>query len=589
MFSVPRVRLYFFKSLESHWSLTGCDYFFTITLMQKVLTAAEMREVDRLSGERYGISSLTLMENAANASAAVIKEKLGGSVQGRSVLIFCGKGNNGGDGAALARILSEAGASVYAVLLGKIDDLKGDALTNFNFLSVYSDNIEAVDEKRKLIFYSCDDPADLRATILLRYGERETCDVIVDAILGTGVTRPLEGLFLEAVKLINKLREENRCKLLISLDLPSGLNADTGEVAGETVKADVTVTFTAPKRANVLQTASRNNGELIVADIGSPPELIEGSPSQLYLAEGSDAKKWLEETKLTAGSYKKNRGHVLLGVGSRNYSGAAVLCANAAVKSGAGLVTAAIPRSIQTAFSERAAPETMSLPLAETENGAISADAVEEFLEFSRKVDMAAVGCGLSSNEASTREFVRKVVEARTTPLLLDADGLNALAPWTLPGSDELPLILTPHQGELLRLLGTEDRSVLSDRVALAREFAKKHHVILILKGERTLIAGPGGKVAVNPTGNEGLGKGGNGDTLTGIIAGCLAQAYAAMDKNISPAAKMEKTFEAVVAALYIAGVAGDIAARQFGMRTMTASNVAESFGEAIKEVENSE
>jgi NAD(P)H-hydrate epimerase len=554
--------------------------------MQKVLTAAEMREVDRLSTENYGIPSLTLMENAANASAAVIKEKLGGSVQDRSFLIFCGKGNNGGDGAALARILSEAGASVYAVLLGRIEDAKGDALTNFNFLKVYNDNVEVVDEKRKLIFYSCDDPADLRETILLRYGDLETCDVIVDAILGTGVTRPLEGLFLAAVKLINKLREENRCKYLISLDLPSGLNADTGEFTGDAVKADVTVTFTSPKAANILPSASRNNGELVIAGIGSPPELIDGSPSQLYLADKSDAKKWLEETRVKAGSYKKNRGHVLLGAGSRNYSGAAVLCANAAVKSGAGLVTAAIPRSIQTSFSERVAPEAMSLPLPETENGAISADAVRGFLEFSRKVDVAAVGCGLSSNEGSTREFVQKAVEGRTTPLLLDADGLNSLSPWALQGSDELPLILTPHKGEMRRLLGQENTSAELDWLDAAREFAAKHHLILVLKGERTLIAEPNGKVAVNPTGNEGLGKGGNGDTLAGIIAGFLAQTYAALDKNISPAAKMEKTFEAVVAALYIAGVAGDIAARRFGMRTMTASDVADCLGDAIKDSE---
>jgi ADP-dependent NAD(P)H-hydrate dehydratase / NAD(P)H-hydrate epimerase len=552
--------------------------------MKKVLTAAEMREVDRLTIENYGIPSLTLMENAACAVFDVIQEKMGGSVTGRSFLIFCGKGNNGGDGAALARLLSEAGAFVYAVLLGKVDDTKDDALHNFNFLSVYNDNLKEADERRKLIFYTCDDPEELRETILRRYEILETCDVIVDAILGTGVTKPLEGLYLEVVRLINHLREQNRCKDLMSVDLPSGLNADRPELIGEAVQADVTVTFTAPKAANVLPPALRQNGELIIADIGSPKELIDDCASRLYLAEESDARKWLEETSLEPGSYKKTRGHVLLGVGSRNYSGAAVLSANGAVKSGAGLVTAAIPRSIQAAFSERVAPEAMSLPLVETENGAFSAEAAQGFLEFSAKVDVAAIGCGLSATE-DTREFVRAVAENRRTPLILDADALNLLSPFALQGSDDLPLILTPHQGEMLRLLGTEDKSLLEDRVAVVREFAAKHHVILVLKGERTLIAGPDGKVVVNPTGNEGLGKGGNGDTLTGLIAGFLAQTYGNLAKDIAPEQKMEKTFAAVVAALYIAGLGGDIAARHHGMRTMTASNVADCLGKAIEKL----
>jgi NAD(P)H-hydrate epimerase len=557
--------------------------------MQKVLTAAEMREVDRLTTEDHNIPSLTLMENAANAVANVIREKLGGSVKGRSILIFCGNGNNGGDGAALARILSESAAGVCAVFLGEMDEVKGDALHTLNLLRVYNDNLEEKDEARYLTFYQCSDALDLRETLLGRYENLEKYDVIVDAILGTGATRPLEGLYLEAVTILQKIREDDRCNLLISVDLPSGLNSDSGNLPENAVKADVTVTFTSPKAANVLPPASENNGELIVADIGSPQVLIDSCESALYLAGNDDIRKWLKDTELTPSSYKKTRGHVLLGVGSGNYSGAAVLCANAAVKSGAGLVTAALPKSIQTAFSERVFPEAMSLPLPETESGAISVEAADEFLKFSEKVNVAAVGCGLSSTEGSTRQFVRKVVENRKTPLILDADGLNSLLPFDLRGSDELPLILTPHQGEMLRLLGTKDDSVLSDpdgRVSLVREFSRKHHVILVLKGERTLIAAPDGKVVINPTGNPGLSKAGNGDTLTGIIAGFLAQTYGSM-KTLLPAQKMEKTFETVVAALYVAGMAADIAAEKFGMRTMTPSNVAECLGEAIKGIEN--
>ena len=566
--------------------MTNCGPFFTIALMQKVLSAAEMREADRLSTEKCGIPSLMLMENAALAAATVIENKLGGSVSGRSILIFCGKGNNGGDGAALARILSEANAFVYVVLLGKIDELKGDALHNFNFLRVYNDNVEAEDERRKLVFFCCDDPEVLRETLLYRYESLETCDVIVDAILGTGVTRPLEGLFLAAVNLINKLREDKRCNILISLDLPTGLQADRADVQGQSVRADITVTFTAPKAANVLPPASRNNGELVIADIGSPQELVDMSPSKLYLAELSDAKKWLEETQLKAGSYKKDRGHVFLGVGSRNYSGAAVLAANAVVASGAGLVTAALPGSIQTSFSERVMPEAMSLPLDETENGAFSVYAAEKFLEFAKKVTVAAVGCGLSSNEETTRQFVREIVQNRKIPMIIDADGLNSLSPFNIKGSNKLPLILTPHKGEFRRLLGTEKILEDPDLPNIARDFAVKHHVILVLKGERTLIAEPGGRVVINPTGNEGLSKGGNGDTLTGMIAGFLAQTYAGMAENILPVEKMEKTFEAVAAALYIAGMAADKAAEKYGMRTMMPSNVTECLGEVIRSVE---
>jgi NAD(P)H-hydrate epimerase len=552
------------------------------TAMQKILTTAEMREVDRLSSEEHGIPSATLMQNAALAAAAVIEERLDGAVSRRSFLIFCGKGNNGGDGAALAWILSEAGARVYAVLLGKVDETKGDARTNFNIISVYNDNLEPEEPRRRLVFYACDDAQKLRDTIMLRYETLETCDMIVDAILGTGVIRPLEGLYLGAVELINELREKNRCETVLAIDLPSGLYGDSAVAPEVSIKADVTVTFTAPKLANVFPPANRGNGNLVIADIGSPQELIDDAASQTFLIGRSDSKNWLDETQIREGSYKKNRGHVLLAVGSRNYNGAAVLAANAAVRSGAGLVTAALPCSIQTAYSERVEPEAMDLPLPETGAGAIAAGAVEKFLEFSKKVTVAAIGCGMSSNEESTRQFVRDVVQDRKVPMVLDADALNSLSPFTIKGSDELPLILTPHKGEFARLLGIEKLAEDADTIALSRDFSVKYNVILVLKGERSLIANPDGRVAINPTGNAGVGKGGNGDTLTGAIAGFMAQTWAQFDETTPASQKIEKTFECVVASMYIAGMAADIAAAKFGMRTMTASNVSESVGEAI-------
>jgi NAD(P)H-hydrate epimerase len=239
-------------------------------------------------------------------------------------------------------------------------------------------------------------------------------------------------------------------------------------------------------------------------------------------------------------------------------------------------VTIAAPESSQTAIASRVLPEVMTRGVAETENGAVSENAFEEINEFIEKnIDAAAIGSGLSSSEESTRKLVRKIVEERKTPLVIDADGLNSLAPCDLQGSDELPLILTPHEGELLTSLGTKDSEVLTDRVKVVRDFAEKHKVILVLKGERVLIGAPDGRVVINPKGNSGLGKAGNGDTLTGVITGFVAQA-AQMKLDI---------FETVLAAVYISSLAGDIAAEKFGKRTMLASDVRDCLGEAFKEI----
>jgi NAD(P)H-hydrate epimerase len=296
------------------------------------------------------------------------------------------------------------------------------------------------------------------------------------------------------------------------------------------------------------------------------------------LAEASDAARWLAATEFSPDSYKYRRGHALLIAGSANYSGAAVLCGDAAIRSGTGLVTIATPESSRASITARVAPEVMVRGVAETEKGAMSADAFEEIDRFaSEKADVIAIGSGMSSEEESTRSFVRAVVERRRTPVVIDADGLNALAPFDLSGSEELPLILTPHQGEFKRLLGAADDP--ADPIAAVSEFASRHHVYVVLKGERPIIGEPGGGVVINPTGNSGLGKAGNGDTLTGIIAGFVAQA-----------AKLEiGTLETVIAAVYLAGLAGDIAEERFGKRVMTATDVRDCLQEAFEFVAGGE
>lgn len=556
--------------------------------MQKVLTAEQMREVDRLTTEKYGIPSIILMENAAHAVARVITEKLGGSVKGKSILVLCGKGNNGGDGAALARILWQDGAFIGFLFFGRVAETKGDARTNFDILkAIDTDVVTSGGVFNKFLVH--EDDEDLLSMLdgMLSSGK---FDLVIDALFGSGLTRELSGYYPEIIQ-----RLENHKPNILSIDLPSGLNADQGNPVGRNVYATTTVTFTAPKPANVIAPGSGFNGELFVANIGSPQELIDDQPSLLFWAEKWDVQHWLQKSEFSSDSYKNKRGHALLITGSKSYSGAAVLCGNAAMRSGVGLVTIATPKSSKDSVASRVLPEVMVKGVAETENGAIAESAFDELNDLLEKADAVAIGSGLAQDE-STKKFVEKVLENRRQPTIVDADALNLLSPFVecvgslhrvsrphvskgldaVDTSQRFPLILTPHEGEFMRLLGTDDKDAIKDRVAAVRDFATTYNVILVLKGERILTGEPGGKVVVNPTGNSGLGKAGNGDTLTGILAGFVAQAT---QFNIG-------IFETVVAAVYVAGMAGDSAERKYGKRVMTASDVRECLVDVFAELE---
>ncbi|HQZ98473.1 MAG TPA: NAD(P)H-hydrate epimerase, partial [Pyrinomonadaceae bacterium] len=367
--------------------------------MQPVLTAAQMREVDRLTTEKYGTPSIILMENAANAVARVITEKLGGSVKMKEILILCGPGNNGGDGAALARMLADAEAAVAVVLLGTLERTKGDARINF-------DRLTALAASSELRFFEAADIED--ASRLLEKHEWDELSCVVDAIFGTGLRSPRDD--------VNKLAASFPDVLHVAVDIQSGLMADRSDVQGTQFRPpDVTVTFTAPKPANILPPASNFNGELVVANIGSPDELVDAQHSQLFLAENADAKAWLDGTSFSHDSYKNQRGHSLVIAGSESYSGAAVLAGNAAMRSGVGLVTVATPSSSKDSVAVRLLPEVMVRGVAETENGAIAEEAFDEIDDLLNKADSIAIGCGLSQSE-STREFVKKVVAERHQP-----------------------------------------------------------------------------------------------------------------------------------------------------------------------------
>jgi len=532
------------------------------------------------------------MQAAAEACLRAIDGHFCGNLTGKKAQILCGPGNNGGDGAALAQELSRLGVKVDVVLFGTVADAKGDARTNFEIvrrMASFEAGSSATEDHRPsaLSFVECNSVSAWEE--LAR--PRRTYDILVDALFGTGLSRPLKGIFLQVIQhlaLSRRARERSSAErpFILSIDIPSGLNADSAEPIGEAVQADLTVTFTAPKIANVLPPASELNGKLVVANIGSPAALVSAAHPNLFVTEENDVREWLVSTRYTRDSFKNLHGHVLVVAGSRGYTGAAVLCGNAAMKSGAGLVTIATPASAQSSVAAAAMPEVMTTALAETDRGAISDEAVDHVLQLASKAAVIAIGPGLSSSDERTRRFVYSLVQRRTTPVVIDADGLNCLArcsqngwPTDLSGSNQTPLILTPHPGEMLRLLGTTDKSILNDRVSVVRDFASKHNLILLLKGTRSLIGAPDGRVFINPTGNAGLGTAGSGDTLTGIIAGFVAQSVATLNDDAD-------VLSATVAALYIGGLAGDLAARKLGMRTMVASDIREHLSEAIRSLD---
>ena len=566
--------------------MTGIDLILIIPSVQPVISASQMREIDRLTTANHQIPSIELMQAAADACFRAIGSHFADNLKDKRGLILCGQGNNGGDGAALAQLLFNADVVVDVVLFGNLEGTHGDARINFEKVKHLSEAASSSPSSSlnpaSISFSEFEEPSSWQQ---FNYRER-TYDVVVDALFGTGLSRPLEGVFSEVVDDLkppapdsNSLPER---PLIVSIDIPSGLNADSAKPIGPAIQADLTVTFTAPKLANVLPPASDLNGKLIVADIGSPRSLIEATNPNLFVNEAGDARDWLVRTRYTPNSFKNTHGHVLVVAGSPGFTGAAVLCGNAAMRSGAGLVTIATPASAQAAVAGQVMAEVMTTALAETDRGAVSDEATEHLRRLASKATVIAVGPGLTSEDERTRRFVYSVVKNRTTPIVIDADGLNCLVldsggwPQDLQGSAKAPLILTPHAGEMLRLLGTADKSVLNDRVAVARDFAVRNQLLLVLKGSRTLLAGPDGRVIINPTGNAGLGTAGSGDTLTGLISGFIAQDAATLGEA-------SDALSATLAALFVGGLAGDLAARKLGMRTMLASDIREHFGEAIR------
>jgi len=556
----------------------------------KILTAQQMREVDRLTVERCGIPYPTLMETAGNRVVEAIIKRYG-PVAGKRVSVFCGKGNNGGDGAVIARLLWLRGAAAVDVwLYGELEETKGEARANFEAIKRLAESdrrvsfLEATTEEgiwlsllphQLLDFLQGKPPAPESGEGLY---EREFGTLpffVIDALLGTGLTRPAEGLYARAIEQINVFKKEDPVNaLVIAVDIPSGLSSDTGQSLGPNVRADLTVSFTAPKIGNVLPPACEANGQLMIASIGTPDWLIEEVGAQLELVEEKRIYDWLNASRRAPDAHKGSVGDVLLIAGSRGKTGAAALSSETVLRAGAGLVTVATARSAQSLLVTQARTEVMTEALDETHDGAISHTALDRASQLAQKRSVIAVGPGLSSSDESTRAFVREMVERRTAPMVIDADGLNALAPWPegLKGSDEAPIIVTPHPGEMARLTGKTNAEIVADRIDVAREFATRRHIITVLKGSRTIIAAPDGQVYVNPTGNAGMATAGSGDVLTGLVAGLLAQ-------------RPSEPLEATIAAVYLHGHAGDLAGNRLGMRSLVASDIIANLSEAMLKI----
>lgn len=513
--------------------------------MIKVLTPAEMGAVDRATIEA-GIPGIVLMENAAHRVVEYVAARFA-PVGEQRIVVVCGKGNNGGDGLAIARQLHVrfSPRDLRVVLIGDPAELRGDAAANLAMLRA-----SGVQEYR-------DFGPEMRSATL-----------VIDAVLGTGLSGPAKGPALDAILEINCAFPFAK---VVAVDIPSGLSGETGTPPGQYVRADATVTFTAPKVCHAMPPACNLMGDLIVAPIGSPARMFEDDARiQLALiAPESIAPLFAPRPR---DSNKGKFGHVLVVAGSRNKPGAAAMAGLSALRAGAGLVTVACPQSALPSVSSHTA-ELMTEPLPETPAGEIARAAFDRIVELAGKRTLVAIGPGIGTDD-ETRATVMRLFNELSEPMVVDADALNCLAAGEWSGAEGRLRVLTPHPGEMSRLTGRGIPEIQADRIPAARAFATSRNVVVVLKGERTLIAFPDGRVWINPTGSPSMATGGTGDILTGMIAGLLGQFPKDPDR-------------AIAGAVYLHGLAGEIAARRLTEQTVIATDLLHCLAEGIRVITN--
>ncbi|MEG6586820.1 NAD(P)H-hydrate dehydratase [Dendrosporobacter sp. 1207_IL3150] len=509
----------------------------------KIATASEMREIDHKAINEFGIPEIVLMENAGVEVVKTIETMIG-SLANKKICVFVGKGNNGGDGLVASRHLSNQGAKVKVFLLGGINELQGAAKINYDILCKMGIDIVEVANERDW------DKMKIASAF---------ADCLVDSLLGLGYKGELSSSMKKTIGIINEAH-----KPVVAVDIPSGVNADTGQIATSAVKASYTMTFGLPKPGLLLYPGASFAGEILVSDIGIPNCLLTDVNIRQNLITVSDVRAKM--IKRLPDAHKGNCGKVLVLAGSKGLTGAAVLTSTAALRSGAGLVTLAVAETLHDIL-ETKLTEVMTVPLPDLGNGSIGKEALESILEIAKKCDVLAIGPGLGTHE-ETKTLVQEIILQSDIPLIIDADAITAIASCgdILTKASALPVI-TPHPGEMSRLIGLSPDEVNQDRIYVARQAAELFGSIVVLKGARSIVAFPDGEVYINISGNAGMATGGTGDVLTGIISAMVAQG---LDSHT-----------AAIIGVYIHGLAGDIAAKS-GMIGLLAGDIINSIPSAL-------
>jgi len=516
----------------------------------KVVSPSTMRQMDKIAIDKYKIPGVVLMENAGIKVAWAVLNMWNArkNSASRKIVLFCGKGNNGGDGFVAARHLANMGFETIVFIIADPDSITGDAAINLEIIKNMDIQIKVIEE-----------PSDLDEVKDMAKG----AFVLVDAIFGTGLKGDVRGIAKAVIEVINRLEIP-----VISVDIPSGICGSTGKILGTAVKAYQTVTMALPKTGLLLYPGAEYVGTLITADIGMPIKLMQSVNAEAQLLDARCVIKCFKP--FPSDAHKGTFGRVFIIAGSVGMTGAAALSAAAAVKSGAGLVTIGIPESLNDILEVKVT-EAMTLPLPETSGRSIGLDALSKALNFASKCDAVVLGPGLSTRDETT-EFVWRFIAECSTPMVIDADGLNAMAECPAIFKEaKAPIIITPHPGEMARLLSTSVSKVQADRIGAVKTAAEKFSCTAVLKGARTLIATLDGKVMINPTGNAGMATGGSGDVLSGMLGAFLARGM--------------KPHEAAAAGVYLHGLAGDLSAKQQGQICMVAKDIIDNLPKAVNKM----
>jgi NAD(P)H-hydrate epimerase len=521
----------------------------------KLVTSRQMRNIDTKTIKGEKIPGLKLMEKAGKGSAEVAKKILVNDCKDKKVLIFCGRGNNGGDGFVVGRYLSQWGAEVKLFLLGKKKDVKGDAKTNMKKAQDMGLLIKELSQKKEL-------------------PKNPNSHLMIDAIFGTGFQGKAEGLYAHAIEFINKSNSP-----VLSIDVPSGLNADTGDAEGVCVKANHTATMALPKIGHFFYPGRGYSGEVSVIDIGVPKKIINKEKLNLNLITREEVKVLLPQRP--GDVYKGTCGRVVLIAGSTGMTGAAALASTSTLRAGAGMAILGLPKSLND-IMEIKLTEVMTKPLPDVrKKGALALRGLGEIVQLFQWADCLALGPGLGQH-FETIELTRRILKRTTLPTLVDADGLNAIAKdSSILKEIDLPLILTPHIGEISRLINVPAEEIAKDRIKYASDSAKEFNCVLVFKGAPTIVAEPKGQVYVNSAGNAGMATAGSGDVLTGIIIGLAAQML-----DDRRGRKIEQIMlDAANCGVYIHSLAGDLARDEKGEMGMIAGDIMDKIPNTILKI----